>query len=419
MRTLSDLVAKERYDELVSTYAAYISSKIQDDRLGAENIHEEPQTSALFGLLASSFWHASILDAVAAASEKSSADAAVDGRYRSKRQWIHQDRDQESAYGFDFGIATHLPNTEGGAGRGRVKITVFQAKRPPEGANHYTIEIKHRVRKGRGYSIPESLEELKEKRESNVQKLEELFKKQGQEDPESVQKKINRMVNSISALDYLEKDWDKHQLPARQKKELRCFRDVLRDENLSDAVAHIQKEADLAAYATLLGEGSLLHDDYSYLQTEAFLALAIRGWTHEKRLEGYLNWCHYVQWVNGDDAESWSANLQSVLNSNGINPTPRNPFSETLANALSPCDTTVGLLLPFEEIGDFAVIASKYSPNLVWGVTAHSKDLAYELLRNLCPQAPDPAPGQQAQADTVEQKPPESNPQSGGTKFSM
>jgi len=370
---LENLLSKDKHDEAVSTYAAHISVLTQDVQLGSANIHEEPQTSALFGLLASSFWHASILDNLASEAEKEVGYEDEQSDYHAKRQWIYQDKRQESEYGFDFGIATSLPDN-------KVKITVFQAKRPATEEHYNNISLGHRVREQSGLNLPVNRNQLS----LDIKSVRKSIKNNASIIPP---KRLRHLQNTLADLTYIYKNRDELALPLAQKESLNNIIGIIKEkDSLYDAIEEMCTCQTNIAIATYHGDDSMFSARFSYYQYEAFLSLAIGGWTHDHRSPNAPNWCHYVQWLNGANGPSWSTPLQSALKTSGRMDDSHRTFASTLSSALSPSDQTIGLILPRNHARAFAAILLDKSPNLTWGVTADTHRLAHELLIELgCP----------------------------------
>ena len=128
--------------EAVVAYAAHFSVLTQTCQLGRHGIWEEPQTDALYGLLASSLWHAQFLE------DSYPVSPEEDGERPRTRYWVHQNKNQEAQSGYDFGIVTHF-------GENNVKITLFQAKRPKDEAAWKKISLGHVIRKNTGQTPPD------------------------------------------------------------------------------------------------------------------------------------------------------------------------------------------------------------------------------------------------------------------------
>jgi len=321
-------------------------------------------------LLASAFWHASVLDNLGSEIEAKLAGDDAQIVYHPKRQWVYQDREQESEYGFDFGIVTSLPDD-------KVKITVFQAKRPASEEATSKISIGHRVRETIRPHLPATREDLDNEINITKQKINSALIAGTVSKQKHLRKKLVQLRS-------VKKNLSKHLCAMDQRHALQKIVEAFKKTpELKHIVDWLFDDHYVLTGAIRRDVGSLFNNQYSYLQSEAFLALATQGWTHISRASDTENWCHYVQWVNGRDGHSWSASIQDVLRLDGCPDGCSSPFARVLANALSPSDESIGLTLPICEVETFASDLLEKAPNLTWGVTADTLELARELLLEL------------------------------------
>ena len=311
--------------EAVVAYAAHFSVLTQTCQLGRHGIWEEPQTDALYGLLASSLWHAQVLDdAYLVCQER-------DNEYPRKRYWVHQNKKQEAQSGYDFGIVTPF-------GENNVKITLFQAKRPRDEAEWKQISLSHEVRKKTGQTPPDGT-------------------------PAKEQQK------AITAI----KEWIEG---GAKGDDIPSFLDDCGDgpELRENVLRH--------------GPGSLFYPPFSYLQCDVFLATALRGWLDPNAQTLSGGWCHYVQWVNRNAGAPWSVTLEDALATGGSAYKCRKPFAQVLTAALSSFDGTIGLRLERTALNAFTGIINGLLPGLAWGSVADQPEIANALLYD-CGVAPE------------------------------
>jgi len=307
-------------------YAAHFSVLTQTCQLGRHGIWEEPQTDALYGLLASSLWHAQVLD------DAYPVWPERDNEYPRKRYyWVHQNKKQEAQSGYDFGIVTHF-------GENNVKITLFQAKRPQTEAMWKQISLSHEVR-ANTRETPQDDTPAK-KQQDAITTIKRWIAGGG-----SVEDILSILDNTPNA------------------QELR-----------ENALQH--------------GPGSLFYPPYSYLQCDVFLATALRGWVDPDAETLSGGWCHYVQWVNQNAGAPWSVTLEDALATGGSAYDRKKPFAEVLTAALSSNDETIGLRLERTALNAFTGVINGLLPGLAWGSVADQPEIANALLYD-CGVAPE------------------------------
>lgn len=344
--------------DAISYYAAYFSVLTQTYQLGDYGILEEPQTDALYGLLASSFWHAMVLD---------NAYRAYDTEAPRRCYWLHQRKPQEAKSGFDFGIITSCDD-------GRVKVTLFQAKRPAKENNPLKLCPDHIVRANK-MKLHTDIEALNQSLEEVDKQLDKAAK--GSDEQKTLQEKKK----------WLEKEndnWD-HYAPARAQLEaITVICAVLEEGGTADnALEVINDCVEFSENITRMDEGSLFNSPHSYRQSQVFLVTAIRGWQMENARTLPNGWCHYAQWVNRSEGEPWSVRLESaiaLLNNKEIDHCRRS-FAEVLGASLSSTDETVGLIIDEGDLGRLTGAIMRYLPGLVWGAVAEQPGIARDLLR--------------------------------------
>lgn len=355
-------------DEAICHYAGHFSVLTQAYQLGDHGVLEEPQTDALYGLLASSFWHARVLDDAYLAS-LTAASEEYDKSVPRKRYWMHQSKTQEVESGFDFGIVTLCDE-------GKVKVTLFQAKRPSNDAKPAKLSLGHVVREGRGLRLHRDENELQKDLHSVQQKIDDAVKFDKSKDLELLRRKKEKFECE-------KENWSDHTVPRAQLKELAKIRDAFSQGKTVDSVLKsIKNTKEFTKNITPCREDSLFNKNYSYEQYYAFLATAIRGWLWEDAQTLPNGWCHYAQWVNRSAGEPWSLRLEEAfaLGKNEQAGENRRRFAEVLVAALSSKDRTVGLMVYENELRDLAGLIMSDLPGLVWGAVAEREDIALELL---------------------------------------
>jgi hypothetical protein len=355
--------------EAICHYAAHFSVLTQASQLGEHGILEEPQTDALYGLLASSFWHARVLDDAYQAFEEATHGVDAD---RSPRAcyWLHQSKHQEAESGFDFGIITPCSNH-------RVKVTLFQAKRPANDASSGKLSLGYVVREARGLRLHRDDAEWT-KALQTVQAQISAAKKS--EDCSSLRCKEKNLL--------LEKRWwSAHAGPRMQLCALATIRDALASgATVASALKLCEDHEEFAEYIARRGNGSLFNKRYAYEQYYAFLATAISGWQWEGSLTHASSWCYYVQWVNRSAGEPWSIRLEHALASlnteQDTKQDKRNqqPFAEVLAASLSSTDGSVGLMIHEDYLSGLTGLIKSDLPEIVWGAVAEQSEIARNLL---------------------------------------
>jgi len=242
--------------------------------------------------------------------------------------WVHQNKlTEEPRTGADFGVMTEIDATT-------VKLTLFQAKRPSNPERFDEIDYRHTVRSGK--PSPSCNE-----RYAYAQL-----------------KALDHIIGKIVSGSTLERI-------------------------LSETLPRILSAA--------LNDGSeaLFQAPYSYDQSTAFLATALRGLQKKKTVEnlfpkqtpGIRGWCHYVQWPYADRQEPWTATITEVLKDNGVRRerSDEKLLSTLLSYALSPTDCEVGLLVDRSDVAGVVKTISSLLPGLIWGFVSNSEDAAIEL----------------------------------------
>jgi len=259
-------LAKAPGDAVVG-YAAHFSVFTQVCQLGRHGILEEPQTDALYGLLASSFWHAGILDDAYLASAEGAGEERDDEVPR-KRYWQHQSKNQEAQSGFDFGIVTPC-------GKGRVKVTLFQAKRPAREGKWRELCLRQVVRAGKEPPFPVDLAALR-------QELRDLDKEKAT--AERGRKATGDVEARRRFLKLLESSWDNHAAALVQKAVIAEIKGWIKGGTKREDIPKILAEdEEMWESALRCGPGSFFWEPYSYPQSDVFLATALRGWAHGKK----------------------------------------------------------------------------------------------------------------------------------------
>lgn len=355
----------QRPDEPLCHYAAHFSVLTQAYQLGDHGVLEEPQTDALYGLLASSFWHARVLDdAYRAFTEAPELHGDETPR---QRYWLHQSKTQEAESGVDFGIVTSW-------GDDHVKVTLFQAKRPAKEQNPKKLSLDHMVRKAGGIPVHEHEAVLRQAYyEAGMQLKQE--KRHGNE------QRIRVLEEKRKELKRAYKRWETCALP--QSEAISAICTVLKEGGTaSDVLAAIDDNNEIAEHITRTGWDSLFNPPYSYRQIEAFLVTAIRGWRWQGAQRLPEGWCHYVQWVNRSAGEPWSVRLEQAfaLRTDRQEDNYHRSFAEILAAALSSEDHTVGLIIPGAALGALTRAIKGDLPELVWGSVAERPEIARNLL---------------------------------------
>ncbi len=352
--------------EALVGYAARFSVLTQTCQLGRHGILEEPQTEALYGLLASSFWHAGVLDDAYLASTEAAGKAPDDAATR-KRYWVHQSKSQEAETGYDFGIVTPFQD-------GRIKLTLFQAKRPGLHHNWRRLSLTHKVRGNTGIALPESAEALSfavTMSEVNVE-----YAEHGADQSAGMVLSDRRNVLTL-----LQAHWSEYRTQVAQMAAIKALKSWICDGHDRQYITNVLEEDKKVREDVLRrGEGSLFTRMFSYLQCDVFLATAVRGWMTPGATTLRGGWCHYVQWMNRRAGAPWSVPLERALATDGNAYEGSTPFADVLTAALSSSDDTIGLLLPREELTAFTGIISEQLPSLVWGCVASRRQIACELL---------------------------------------
>ncbi|MFT9089477.1 MAG: hypothetical protein ABF479_00455 [Gluconacetobacter sp.] len=357
-------LANDAPGEALVGYAARYSVLTQTCQLGRHGILEEPQTDALYGLLASSFWHAGILDDAYLASADGAGEERDDDAAR-KRYWVHQSKFQEAKSGFDFGIVTPFVD-------GRLKVTLFQAKRPRSEGTWRELFLGQVVRAGKEPAFPVDREALHQELRDLNEKI-ATAKKEG--------RPIGVFAERRNELKSLQGRWDKHSAALAQKAAIAKIKGWIKiGTKPADIPRILGEDKEMWESALRCGPGSLFNKPYSYPQSDVFLATALRGWVHPGAETLPRGWCHYVQWVNQRDGAPWSVPLEWALATDGRAYRVSAPFAEILAAALSSYDDTTGLLLAHEDLDRFTGLVSDQLPSLVWGCVANRRDIAYDLL---------------------------------------
>lgn len=355
--------------EAICHYAASFSVLTQAYQLGDHGVLEEPQTDALFGLLASSFWHARVLDDAYQASEDAAHAEHTGGRSRA-RYWVHQRKHQEAESGFDFGIITPCSNH-------CVKVTLFQAKRPANDASSGKLSLGYVVREASGLRLHRDTAEWNKAWDTVQKKISEAKKS---EDCLSLRRKE-------ADLDREDETWDDHAGPRKQLHALATIRNALASGATVDSALKLcEDQEEFAEYIARRGNGSLFNKRYAYEQYYAFLATAISGWQWEGSLTHASSWCYYVQWVNRSAGEPWSIRLEHALASlNTEQDTEQDdknqqPFAEVLAASLSSTDGSVGLMIHEDDLSGLTGLIKSDLPEIVWGAVAEQSEIARNLL---------------------------------------
>lgn len=356
--------------DALDAYAAHFSVLTQACQLGRHGILEEPQTDALYGLLASSFWHAGVLDDAYLASTEAAGEERDEAVTR-KRYWVHQSKTQEAETGFDFGIVTPC-------GGRLVKVTLFQAKRPAQDQDPKKISLAHMVRKASRMTLHEHCAAWKQSRDKLVHQIREA-KAKAKEQPgllRTLQGKKNKLRHEAE-------HWNDDAGPRAQLAAIATIREAFAGgATVAEALRFFDDSAEFAEDASRCGEDSLFRAPYSYRQCDAFLATAIRGWRAPgaKTLPG--GWCHYAQWLNRGTGEPWSVPLERAfaLSGAGRDDTHRRPFAAVLTAALSATDRTVGLIVTEKDLRDLTGAIMSDLPALVWGSGANRPEIARDLL---------------------------------------
>lgn len=362
----------QRPDEPLCHYAAHFSVLTQAYQLGDHGVLEEPQTDALYGLLASSFWHARVLDDAYRAF--TGAPELHEDETPRQRYWLHQSKTQEAESGVDFGIVTSCDDDH-------VKVTLFQAKRPAKKQNPKTLSLDHMVRKD-GKKLRENKAEL----DAALREVEwqiELEKQKKDAEDKQARDRLEDLLEKQKKLQDEDAEWEDHAGPRAQREAISRIRSYLEEGCNADHVMHFfNDDADLAKNISLRDADSLFRYPYSYPQCDAFLGTAIRGWRWPDAQRLPEGWCHYAQWVNRSAGEPWSVRLEQAfaLLNNKHDDNCRRSFAEILAAALSSEDRTVGLIIPGAGLDDLTRAIKDDLPELVWGSVAERPEIARNLL---------------------------------------
>lgn len=303
----------------LSRLAAHLAVRNQVMLLGPQRVDEEPQTAALFGLLANAL---SMVTLLAPDDAGSSQGPPAAGCY-----WAHQKkRSDEPRTGGDFGIVTDLDG-------GMVKLTLFQAKRPQQGQRFEDLRLDHTVHDGMPETPPE---------------------------------------NEASAYS--------------QKRALDVIKRALARGCPRDQIFEWLGEKDRWHIACHQGKSSLFVPAYSYQQSTAFLAAELHGW-RQNQDAGFGGWCYYVQWPYGDARSPWAISVLKALGpAGGTNASADSlPFVDILAQALSPEETDIGMVIPLGDLGYWAGTISALMPGMLWGGSAGSAEGAVGLVRAVAP----------------------------------
>lgn len=352
--------------EAVCRYAAYFSVLTQACQLGDHGVLEEPQTDALYGLLASTFWHARALDDAYWACPRKK-DKWRSGAMPGRRYWLHQRKPEEAKSGFDFGIITSCVDD-------CVKVTLFQAKRPAEAGRPLKLSLNHMVRQADGIAIHDFPKKWKQSRAAVEEEINQANMRGNVQQAGDWKEKRQKLKR-------LHKQWKTYALP--QSKAISKIYELLDNgKTAKEVLKAINDDAQIAAHITLTGRNSLFTRPYSYRQHDAFLVTAIRGWRIRNAVIPSNGWCHYAQWVNRSAGEPWSVPLEhaSTLGDNEQDGGKRQRFAEVLGASLSSEDQTVGLIIPSAELENLIEKVMDDLPGLVWGAVADKPDTARKLL---------------------------------------
>lgn len=328
---LSDgLAAKDKaWRATLSRLAAHLAVRNQVMLLGPQKVDEEPQTAALFGLLANAL---SMVTLLAPDDVGSVHETQIPGCY-----WAHQKKQSdEPRTGGDFGIITDL-------GGDMVKLTLFQAKRPQQGHQFKDLRHDHRVHPKMLERPPES-DPYAYLQYQTLNEIRSLLKKGCS---------LDKIVKRIS------------------QQELRRTGG---------------NPNDLWQIVCSHGEDSLFISTYSYLQSTVFLAAELKGWLQTGGAS-FSGWCYYVQWPYGNVQSPWAISVIEALGPDGgTNAFERSlPFVDILAQALSPEKGEFGIVIPCDDLSDWAEAISALMPGTLWGGSAGSAEGAARLVRTVSP----------------------------------
>lgn len=296
----------------LSCLAAHIAVRNQVMLLGQHEVDEETQTAALFGFLANALSMVTLL--AAGYTTSLTQKIPIPGCY-----WAHQKKLTEEPYtGADFGIITDV-------GDGKVKLTLFQAKRPQQNQRFEDLRMTQIVHSDKPIPSEDNVSAWQQ-----MKRLQEIktFLAQGNN------------INTIEDTSFYDGNfWD---------------------------------------YVINHGPSSLFVKDYKYEQSTAFLATELIGWLQSRQ----GSWCYYAQWSYGKLECPWAISVIAALElNNGYNAISRSlPFVNVLAQALSPKETDIGLIIPFDDVKYWASTISSLMPGIQWGSSAESAEGAANLI---------------------------------------